>query len=287
MPRLISTLIVRLFHVLKSQTLSVKFGVPSLQLPNFTQVPIKKILHEWQIVHSPKRRVHHVHKPLADHAFVRQLRHRPNAQHIKRQNQPRNPHPPEHTAPTPRLISTLAVFFVRHFGISNDCRRRREETHITSHHFPSASKALIDLQTRKMPMASIPTTAGRSHLLSSSKKGEIRMNASPIPSKRVGRRYRPASKSARENTTGLRFRCHRKTTTPTTALAARVNWLSVISTAYTKSEAAPCPLGFISLGFFWTTYLEEIVSRWATDSWRTWEVNLGFGIWVLRFRPTL
>ena len=40
-----------------------------------------------------------------------------------------------------------------------------------------------------------------------------------------------------------------------------------------------CELGFISLRFFWTTNLEEIVSPWATDSWRTWEVNLRLEVW--------
>jgi hypothetical protein len=51
-----------------------------------------------------------------------------------------------------------------------------------------------------------------------------------------------------------------------------------------ETSATAKELGFVSLEFLWTTNRKAIVSYWATDSRRTWEVNLGFGLWA--FPPT-
>jgi hypothetical protein len=98
-------------------------------LPNCFAVPAKKIICYLRFVaHPDQRRIHYLHHRARNDALITQLAHRTDTQDVEHHSNPRNPHPPQHTAPMPRLLSTVILFFF-HFEIHRDCRRRRLPRH--------------------------------------------------------------------------------------------------------------------------------------------------------------
>jgi hypothetical protein len=109
---------------------AIAYRSPRLRSPNPADIPKeapgKGSRHTVQV---PNRSIQEPPGLGLNYSVLLQLYRRPNTQHIQNQNQPRNPHPPEHTAPMPRFLSTPILFVVRHFEIHRDCRRRRLPRH--------------------------------------------------------------------------------------------------------------------------------------------------------------